>query len=340
MTLAPVVVCRIAWMDHYRGVTAADTPKGGGAFVKDKGFGHEAFNFDPYRGRFFGFVQATGAGVNLSRLGCRADVNSLDGVTVAWVATHPLEGGTRVVGWYESATVFSSYQRSPTPKRRLPDGSAAGYLATATHATILGRDARWHEVPRGSATQSGMGQSNIWYPSSDDANRLLRFITEFGSSTPSVLADSGGGTKLADVDRRQRIERTAMATTAEWFVKHGFQVTDVSMQQLGWDLEARRGRGCLRLEVKGTSLDSASFAVEVTPNEYLNMRDPARRPIYRLCVVSDCESSPTLETFAWSAERQAWSTDDGARKLILDEVLGARLRGANGPILYCPSTLT
>ena len=41
----PLLVCRTAWMDHYRGVTATDTPTGGGAWVKEHGFGHEAFNF-------------------------------------------------------------------------------------------------------------------------------------------------------------------------------------------------------------------------------------------------------------------------------------------------------
>lgn len=327
MAPCAVVVCRVAWMDHYRGVTATDIPKGGGTYVKDKGFGHEAFNFDPHAGRFFGYVQATGAGVNLTRLGCGADADSLDGVTVIWVATHPSEGGTRIVGWYENATVFSTYQDSPTPKRILPNGNVAAFLARSTRAKLLGRDERDREVPRGSATKSGMGQSNIWYPSNDDAAPLLRYIA--GTVPSGRPKPKGGATKLADVDRRQRIERTAMAVTARWFVDHAFEVEDVSMQQLGWDLEARRGRGCLRLEVKGTSLDAASFAVEVTPNEYLNMRDPARRPTYRLCVVSDCEGAPRLEVFAWSNEGQVWSTGDGARALTVDEVLGARLRGAS-----------
>lgn len=312
-------------MDHYRGVTAADVPKGGGAYVKDKGFGHEAFNFEPHHGRFFGYVQATGNGVNLTRLGCSAGTESLDGVTVIWAATHPSEGGTRVVGWYDNATVFSTYQDSPTQKRRLPNGNVAAYLATAAHATLLGRDERDQEVPRGSSTQSGMGQSNIWYPNSDDAAPLLRYIAR--AVSPVHPKPKAGVPKLADVDRRQRIERTAMATTAKWFVDHGFEVEDVSMKQLGWDLEARRGRGCLRLEVKGTSLDAASFSVEVTPNEYLNMRDAAKRSAFRLCVVSSCEVSPMLEVFAWSAERQVWSTGDGSRELVVDEILGARLRG-------------
>jgi hypothetical protein len=70
-------------MDHYRGVTAGDTPTGGGAWVEEHGFGHEAFNFDPVRREYFGCAQATGAGVNLIRLGGTRDDSQLDGITVA-----------------------------------------------------------------------------------------------------------------------------------------------------------------------------------------------------------------------------------------------------------------
>ncbi len=114
-----VIVCRIAWMDHYRGVSETDLPKGGGAYVKAKGFGHEAFNFAPHRDEYFGFVQATGRGVNLARLGCISGAESLDGVTVIWVATHPYEGGTRIVGWglqsnLDKKKVLAAYLGGPS----------------------------------------------------------------------------------------------------------------------------------------------------------------------------------------------------------------------------------
>lgn len=327
MASRPVVVFRVAWMVQYRGVTATDIPMGGGAYVKEKRSGHEAFNFAPYKNSFFGFVQIEGKGVNLKRLGVSAHADSLEGVTVIWVATHPQEGGMRVVGWYEDATVFAKYQSPPTSKRRLPNGNVPWYLATATRATLLGRDERVHNVPRASATQTGMGRSNIWYPNRDDAARLLRYLGRMIAPTrPRTRAPIP---RLIEVERRQRIEREAMTITAQWFVDHGYTVEDMSMQHLGWDLEARRGRGCLRVEVKGTSLEADSFAVEVTPNEYLNMCDPAKRGAFRVCVVSDCESNPTLEIYAWSTERRVWSTGDGTRKLIIDEIVGARLRGVS-----------
>ena len=78
-------------MDHYEGVSPTDVPSGGGSYVKDTGFGHEAFNFAPCDGEYFGYVQATGNGVNLGRLGCDPGAESLDGVSVVWECLKTLQ---------------------------------------------------------------------------------------------------------------------------------------------------------------------------------------------------------------------------------------------------------
>jgi len=326
MLTPPVLVCRITWMDHYQGASEADASHGGGAFVRAKGYGHEAFNFAVHRGHYYGFVQPTGTGVNLSRLGAAPNADSISGVTVCWVATHPTEGGMRIVGWYRDATAYANYQDSPSEKRRLPDHGLAGYLLRASTATLLGRDARTYEVPRGTKTQSGMGQSNIWYPNDEYAKRLLAYLSRQESDAGPRERRRANVVRLQDVERRQRIERIAMQTTADWFTQHGYEVTDVAMQRLGWDLEARRRKGCLRIEVKGTSLGSNACAVDVSPNEYAKMRDPSLQDSYRLCIVSDAESTPTLYVFAWTPERGKWSTGDGKRWLSIEEITAARVR--------------
>jgi len=184
-------------MDYYRGVTAVDVPRGGGSFVKERGFGHEAFNFQPHQGAYLGYVQATGQGINLTRLGAQG-VDSLADVTVIWVAKAPNARGTRVVGWNHRATVYAEYQRvKSTSTRRLPDSNTPSYLVSADNGTLLTRDERSREVPRGTRTQTGMGQSNIWYPDADDANALLAYVS---GAEPGKRAKSGNvGARLNDV---------------------------------------------------------------------------------------------------------------------------------------------
>lgn len=321
----PLIVCRIAWMDHYRGVTAADTPAGGGAYVEERGFGHEAFNFEPLRNEYFGYVQATGAGINLSRLGVRQAGNRLDGMTVAWVAKRPT-GGTVVVGWYRNATGFAEYQPAPATKgrdRQLPNGSVPKFLLRTKDAVLLDRDERVLEVPRGTATVAGIGQSNIWYPDAKAAAPILKYIAAGGRT-------AGGRTqqtrlRLQDVERRLRVEKAAMNAAAAWFSDRGYDVKDVSMDRLGWDLEARLKRARLLIEVKGTSLAAGAAVVEVTPNEYAKMTGDENRASYRLCVVTSCEGEPEVAVFAWSPDGAVWTTGDGARRLQIEARTAARI---------------
>ncbi len=322
--LAPVLVFRIAWMDAYRGVTKTDRPVGGGSYVAERGFGLEAFNFAEHNGRYYGFGEPKGRGVNLTRLGSPEGATELNGVTVIWVATHPSERGQRIVGWYTDAVVFSEVQKSPSEDRRLPDGSLAEYLVSSQHAVLLDRDERIYEVPRATKSSPGIGQSNIWYPNEELSAKFIEYI-EKCQSKRLQRSDAGvGAAHLQDTERRLRIERFAMGTTVRWFQERGYDVVDVSSKHLGWDLEARRRQAVLRIEVKGTSLGLQDVAVEVTPNEYAKMTAP-ERDSYRLCVVCSTEQNPELLVFAWSAEVNAWTARNGRYRLELHEIRAARL---------------
>jgi hypothetical protein len=307
-------------MDHYRGVTAHDTPTGGGAWVKKSGFGYEAFNFEPFRGEYFGYVRPIRSNINLSKLGASAEDEHLDGVLVVWVATHPAEGGIRVVGWYSDATVFAEFQPPPTRKksRRLPDDNPPEFLVRAREAVLLDRDERLLEVGHG---KGAMGQSNVWYPDARAAAKLIRYVQSRAHAPSSARSRKP---RQMDVGRRLRIEDTAMKAAAAWFVDRGYEVKDVSTDKLGWDLEARQARSHLKVEVKGTSAAADDFAVEVTPNEYGAMTS-RHRDSYRLCVVTDCEDSPVVAVFAWSRDGETWTTGDGAQQLAIEERVGARI---------------
>jgi len=120
-----MIFLRIGWMDHYQGLNSGDNIKGGGAFVAQHGFGHEIFNFRPWNGHVYGYVQPTGAAhnaesdrtINIDRLGAGKDDTSISGVLAVWAATRP-QGGTVIVGWYKNATVFRDWQKPPVGSER------------------------------------------------------------------------------------------------------------------------------------------------------------------------------------------------------------------------------
>jgi hypothetical protein len=331
-----VLVCRTAWMHDYQNITASDRPRGGGAWVKEHGWGSEIFNFRPLEGWYYGYARTAGSTgqhtsqIKLERLGGSKSDDTLQGVTVFWVATDPTHGGMSVVGWYDDATVFRRWQPSSRPQRRLPeDGGIAGYVVRSRTATLVPPDDRMHAVPRAKAHRAGMGQSNIWYPPASVARRLLRYAGTWKRDGRHPTSPRKGKLpRLHDTEKRLRIEKAAMEAVAEWCRERGYACRDVSLRKLGWDLEARKGRGLLLIEVKGSSARFGEALLELTSNEYTKMRADEHRPSYRLAVVSMVTTAPSVLVFSWNNERNAWTgtCDEGRFTAELSPVTSARVR--------------
>ena len=80
------------------------------------------------------------------------------------------------------------------------------------------------------------------------------------------------------------------------FEENGYVMRSVESDNVGWDLEAAKGKELLFLEVKGLAGDA--IAVQLTPNEYDQMT--RHRSKYRVCVVTGALSSePALWVFAY-----------------------------------------
>src|SRR5579862_1102326 len=125
----PILFCVVTWMEHYNGV-AGDQPSGGGSFIDTKGYGHEIFNFRPFRNRFYGFVEPGGR-IALERLGGDRRAEFLPGVTVVFVAPFHGKSPYVIVGWYQNATVYRSPQDSPSEADRVFRGDPIGFNLAA-----------------------------------------------------------------------------------------------------------------------------------------------------------------------------------------------------------------
>ena len=117
--MKPIIFCRIAEMEYYRGITDSDIPNNGGAYVRETGDAHECNNFNTVtmdnEEYCLGFVKIAGsseykdAELHLEKInGCKLTKNldSVDDITVVWCAKAENSPNTRVVGFYQNATVF------------------------------------------------------------------------------------------------------------------------------------------------------------------------------------------------------------------------------------------
>jgi hypothetical protein len=325
----PLVFFRVARMDRYQGVAGGDTMTGGGAYVEEHGFGHEMFNFLPFQGSVYGYVQPPGrkdrwdeARINLTRLGAAASDVSVSGILAVWIATAST-GGTFIVGWYRSATIYRDHQSAPEGSNRLHGEINCGYYASAAseNAVCLPRDERVFSVPRG---EGGIGQANIWY--ADDREQhaqirddVLNYINNRRLPVPPI--DNHLAPRQLDPLLRQRVEEAAVCATEEYFSGLRYQVDSVEADNIGWDLNAVLGPRHLRLEVKG--LSGPQLVIDLTPNEYGAMQ--RYRDSYRLCVVTNALTEPCLIIFAYSEESGAWESQFPRRHTLkIKEMVAAR----------------
>jgi hypothetical protein len=124
-----------------------------------------------------------------------------------------------------------------------------------------------------------------------------------------------------DVFKRQQVESAAIKTVKEHFEKLNFMVDSVEKDNVGWDLEAVDQDNKLLLEVKG--LSGKTIAVELSPNEYYQSQ--VEQIKYRLCIVTNALTTPTLYIFSFDIEINKWTSDSG-HTLLLEKIIGARLK--------------
>ena len=200
-----IIFLRIGWMERYRGLVG-DTVAGGGAYVDEHGYGGEIFNFQPFKGSVYGFVQPRRRlpnrpidwtpNIKINRLGAAGTDDHVAGVLAVWVARDLVKTGSYIVGWYANATVYRERQAPPRGSNRhnaISDENI-GYNVTAlvSNAVLLPSDERLFRVPYAKPGPFGIGQTNIWYADKDrDGVRQFRQRVREG-----CRSETGVGPKL------------------------------------------------------------------------------------------------------------------------------------------------
>ena len=324
-----IVFINIGWMVEYRGDIGRDPIRGGHGYIRKNGEGHEAFNFKPKRGLYYGYVP----GRNNIRIRNFANHTRdlATGITVVWVARHPENGRYVIVGWYRDATIF-----------KLPQASAWRLGSEHIFCQITAPEAGSKLVPRELRTfpspdlpQIGFGRSVIYY-GNDELNPVVRkFIDSDGTwqgATRKKRKESkrAGGGRQADLAERRRIEKAAIAHATAYYrtaMRDRTCVTSVEHLARGWDLEVRQRSGeILYIEVKGTS--GRHPAAELTPNEYEQVNCAEIRSHYVIYIVTEAgTASEKAHIFRYKEAAElvpCWSTDDN-RILSFKDCVAARI---------------
>lgn len=169
-----VIFCEVAWMKYYAGADEEDQPRHGGKYIDANGEGGEIYNFSPYNHYCYGYVMHYGSELHLERYGGQGrDSPELTDVTVVWVASDGR--ASKIVGWYEHATVYRDWQC--LYDTQYFDNGEQDYNVKAheTDCYLIDEEEREFIIPRASVAGKGrgMGQSQIWYADSPYAQEIL-----------------------------------------------------------------------------------------------------------------------------------------------------------------------
>lgn len=116
--------------------------------------------------------------------------------------------------------------------------------------------------------------------------------------------------------KRREVELKAYDVTRDYFEKIGYEVRDVSRDNVGWDFEAISDKEVLLIEVKG--LSGTEIYIELTPNEYKK----SKKKNYIISVVRDCLREPKIHIFSKIFNK--WQDQYGIR-LLVEKRIGARM---------------
>lgn len=323
-----LVFVNIGWMVSYQG-DANDPTLGGHGYLQTHDLGHEAWNFLPTAGRVYGYVPRS-ATIQLHRLGAPRRADSLDDVTVVWLARSPQSRRTYVVGWYRGATINRANDHYVVGRRRVGDVRYQ-ITAPAERAKLLPPDQRTLRVPT-KKVQGSMGQSPVWYGNPEFLARVRDYLKHDGVQATSGAKNKkkGGAAKQTDPELRKLVELAAVRHAIEHYTSEAGgsrTVESVEGDNVGWDLNVTGGDMPLKVEVKG--LSGTNLCVELTPNEYAKMRAAEHRAMYVVYIVTESLTKPVSHVFYYNAEaskgiNHIWSTHDGTA-LKVEPILGARL---------------
>ena len=333
-TVPQMIFFHVGWMKRYQGDNDDDPTIGPHKHLDNNRFGHECYNFFPRRGHCYGYVP-TKKGINISRrLGALADAEYVDDVVCIWVAKDPVRKARVIVGWYKAARIFRSNKPKVKPSDNKMGGQDISYraVAAAAECTLIPISRRTFNIPTRYEMKGGLGQSTVWYGGNDAFHKKVwEYIDSWeerkrpGKSV-SKSRSGGGSRRNIDPELRRTIEQRAVCTAIDFFSSEeggSYKVKSRERDNVGWDLEAHRsGNEILLIEVKG--LSGKDLSVELTPNEYKQMKAPKNRNNYVLFVVTDClGKSPLTHDFRF--KDGGWFDVDGT-ELDIKERTGALCR--------------
>ena len=158
-----ILYCNVGEMESYNGSTY-ERPSGGGAYNKDH-IGHEVNNFTDCNGIYYGFVQAVGDTIDITKhFSAPNGAEYIDDITVIWTARQ------EVVGFYREARVYRKTQHL------VPEIAA---LREYGDYNIVSRKAQLIPKKDRGIFKIEARRRNVWYGNEETNKAVIQYIERY-----------------------------------------------------------------------------------------------------------------------------------------------------------------
>lgn len=200
-----LIVCRVAYMKYYNGITEEDKPVNGGSYVAITSDAGEKYNFHCHEdGNCYIFVETKykpghtaeeeyAKSIAIEQIDSSyKNKESIENVRVVLMAFSPILRKNVVVGWYDNVTIYRNRIIEPDKTYMMKCSYADAHLIPEAE--------RIFEVPGARGNPYGIGQNNFWYiqkvtAARDYEDKLVKYISnrskQGGRVVPPLPFDDG-----------------------------------------------------------------------------------------------------------------------------------------------------
>lgn len=195
-----LIICNIAWMRDYNGITHGDMPK---YYEEDADLNNSAgeiYNFQEFNGNCYGYMEKYG-NMEIERYFKHLLENrdKIKGVTVVWCAAD-ISKKTKIVGWYKNSVLYRNHRYVVDFFPEENDENGYNCTASIDSCYLLAQEQRTFVIDEvlNKEELSKLKDVGIWYETEQNHSNAVNKIKKYIESYEGDFSNEGILSRLLD----------------------------------------------------------------------------------------------------------------------------------------------
>jgi len=188
-----MIICNIAWMRDYNGITHGDIPRYYEKTVNSLDWPGEIYNFQEFNGNCYGYMEQYG-NMEIERYFSEFfdSRNKVKGFTIVWCSVDS-ENKTKIVGWYNNAILHRNHRYVVDFFPEATDENGYNAMASIDDCYLIPEEKRSFIIDEVLTMEEllKLKNTNIWYEDEKNRYKTLNKIKEYIESYDGDFSKEG-----------------------------------------------------------------------------------------------------------------------------------------------------